>query len=205
MGPPSGRAVLKSSESLTIPDILHMHHPFSSREITPFQDWQRSTFLILPTHFISLSWSVPFPQVYALTSISVPGKFLEDDFYLIALPWNHKDGKVRASVSLLLPGKSSPFLPNDSNSDSAVKGHYPIKNSIVWKFALWLRKLKPGLCNNLKAWEGVGGGRKVREGGDTNVPMADSCWCTAEASIMLLSLTWSVIYNLNRLEFHKAL
>ena len=33
MVPPSGRAVLKSSVSPTISDILHMHHPFSSREI----------------------------------------------------------------------------------------------------------------------------------------------------------------------------
>ena len=189
-------------------------NPLSSREITPFQDWQTSTFLILPVHFISLSWSVPFSQVYALSSISIPGKFLEDDLYLIALLWSHKDGKVRASIFLLLPGKSSPFLPNDSHSDWAVKGHYRIKNSIVWELALWLRKLKPGLCNNLnlkglgsqpKGWEGVGGERKIKEGRDTYVPMADSCWCMAEANIMLLSLIWSVIYNLNRLEFHKAL
>ena len=35
-----------------------------------------------------------------------------------------------------------------------------------WEFALSLGELKPGLCNNLEGWEGVGGGRKVQEGGD---------------------------------------
>ena len=34
-----------------------------------------------------------------------------------------------------------------------------------WKFAAWLRKLKPGLYGNLEGWDGVGGGREVQEGG----------------------------------------
>ena len=32
-----------------------------------------------------------------------------------------------------------------------------------------------GAPNNLEGWEGVGGGRKVKEGGDTCIPVADSC------------------------------
>ena len=31
-----------------------------------------------------------------------------------------------------------------------------------WKFAMWLRKLKPGLCINLEGWDG----REVQKGGD---------------------------------------
>ena len=31
---------------------------------------------------------------------------------------------------------------------------------------LRLRELKPGLCDNLEVWDGVGGGRTVQEGGD---------------------------------------
>ena len=30
-----------------------------------------------------------------------------------------------------------------------------------WEFAIWLRKLKQGLCFNLEGWDGVGDGRWV--------------------------------------------
>ena len=41
------------------------------------------------------------------------------------------------------------------------------------EFAVWLRKLKQGLCVNL---EGLGGdGREVQKGWDTYITMADSC------------------------------
>ena len=43
------------------------------------------------------------------------------------------------------------------------------------KFAVWLRKLKQGLCINLEGWAGEGDGRKVQKEGDICVPMADSC------------------------------
>ena len=47
------------------------------------------------------------------------------------------------------------------------------------EFAVWLRKLKQGLCINLEGWDGEGKGRKVQkvgaEGGDICIPMADSC------------------------------
>ena len=31
------------------------------------------------------------------------------------------------------------------------------------------------LGDKLEEWDGVGGGRKVQEGGDICIPMADSC------------------------------
>ena len=43
-----------------------------------------------------------------------------------------------------------------------------------WEFAVWLRELKLGLCDNLEGGEGLGGGRKFQEGGDICIPMADS-------------------------------
>ena len=43
------------------------------------------------------------------------------------------------------------------------------------EFAVWLRKLKQGLCINLERWDGKGDGREVQKGGDVCIPMADSC------------------------------
>ena len=33
-----------------------------------------------------------------------------------------------------------------------------------WEFAVWLRKLKQGLCINLEGWDGEGDGRVPFEG-----------------------------------------
>ena len=44
-----------------------------------------------------------------------------------------------------------------------------------WEFAVWLRKLKQGLCINLEQWDGEGDGREVQKGGFVCIPMADSC------------------------------
>ena len=44
-----------------------------------------------------------------------------------------------------------------------------------WEFALWLRKLKQGLCINLEWWDEEEDGREVQKGGDICVYMADSC------------------------------
>ena len=44
------------------------------------------------------------------------------------------------------------------------------------EFAVWLRKLKQGLCINLEGWDGAGDVREVQKGGDICIPMADSCW-----------------------------
>ena len=35
-----------------------------------------------------------------------------------------------------------------------------------WEFAVWLRKVKLGLCNNLEGWDGEEGGREGQERGD---------------------------------------
>ena len=43
------------------------------------------------------------------------------------------------------------------------------------EFALWLRKLKLGLCINLEGWDGAGDRREVQKGGGICIPMADSC------------------------------
>ena len=43
------------------------------------------------------------------------------------------------------------------------------------ELAVWLRKLKQGLCINLEVGDGVGDGREVQKGGDIRIPMADSC------------------------------
>ena len=44
-----------------------------------------------------------------------------------------------------------------------------------WEFAVYLRKLKQGLCINLEGWDGKGDRREVQKGGDMGIPMADSC------------------------------
>ena len=41
--------------------------------------------------------------------------------------------------------------------------------------AVWLRKLKQGLCINPGGWDGEGDGREVQKGGDIYTPMADLC------------------------------
>ena len=43
------------------------------------------------------------------------------------------------------------------------------------EFAVWLRKLKQGLCINLDRWDGEGDRREARKGGYMCIPMADSC------------------------------
>ena len=49
------------------------------------------------------------------------------------------------------------------------------KIDIQQEFAIWLRKIKQGLCINLEGWHGVGDGKKVQKGGDICIPTADSC------------------------------
>ena len=52
------------------------------------------------------------------------------------------------------------------------------------EFAVWLRKLKQGLCINLEGWDGEGDGR-FQNGGDICIPMADSCWGLTENNKIL--------------------
>ena len=43
-----------------------------------------------------------------------------------------------------------------------------------WESAVWLRKLKQGLCINLEGWEGARDGKEVQKGGDICIPMTGS-------------------------------
>ena len=50
-----------------------------------------------------------------------------------------------------------------------------VKQIANWEFAVWLRKLKQGLCINLERWDGAGEGREFQRGGNICVQMTDSC------------------------------
>ena len=43
------------------------------------------------------------------------------------------------------------------------------------EFDVWLRKLKQGLCINLKVWDGEEDGREVQKGRVICILMDDSC------------------------------
>ena len=71
----------------------------------------------------------------------------------------------------------------ETHGDSNVEIYNTIcKTDNQWKFAIWLKQLKPGLCDNLERWYGEGDGREASEGGDMSVPMADSCWCMTKTT-----------------------
>ena len=53
------------------------------------------------------------------------------------------------------------------------------------EFAVWLRKLKLGLCINLEGWDVEGDEREVQNRGDIFIPMADSCGGLTENSKIL--------------------
>ena len=64
----------------------------------------------------------------------------------------------------------------EMDGESHVETHITIcKIDSQGEFAVWLRKLKQGLWINLEGWDGEGDWREVQEGGDTCIPMADSC------------------------------
>ena len=43
------------------------------------------------------------------------------------------------------------------------------------EFAVWLRKLKQGLCMSLEGWDGEGDRREFQKGGDICIFIVDSC------------------------------
>ena len=49
------------------------------------------------------------------------------------------------------------------------------KTGSQWEFAVWLRKLKQGLCSNLVGQDGEGDGREFQKGEGICTPKADSC------------------------------
>ena len=44
-----------------------------------------------------------------------------------------------------------------------------------WEFAVWLRKLKQGLCIILEGQDVEENGMEVQKGGNMRIPIADSC------------------------------
>ena len=46
-------------------------------------------------------------------------------------------------------------------------------------------RAQPSARDNLEGCDGEGGGREVQEGGDTCIPVADSCGCMAETNTIL--------------------
>ena len=54
-----------------------------------------------------------------------------------------------------------------------------------WERAVWLRKLKQGLCINLEEWDREGDGREFQKGGDICIAMADSRWGLTENNKIL--------------------
>ena len=53
------------------------------------------------------------------------------------------------------------------------------------EFAVWLMKLKQGLCINLEGWDGEGDRKEVQKGGDIFIPLADSRWGLRENNKIL--------------------
>ena len=53
------------------------------------------------------------------------------------------------------------------------------------EFAVCLKKLKEGLCINLEGWDGEGDGSELQKGGNTCIPMADSCFGLTENNKIL--------------------
>ena len=58
------------------------------------------------------------------------------------------------------------------------------KTDSQWKFAVPLRELKPGLCNNLEGWERVGGGREAPDEGDISTPIHVDVWQKSKISFL---------------------
>ena len=67
-------------------------------------------------------------------------------------------------------GKGETYGKNNMETYIAIR-----KIDSQWEFAVWLRKLKQGLCINLEGWDGEGVEREFQEGGDICIPMADTC------------------------------
>ena len=72
-------------------------------------------------------------------------------------------------------------VPFEQSISVNKNGHLKIYDR-WWEIGVWPRKLKQGLCINLEGWDGEGFARKVWEGGDMGVPMADSCWCLTKTT-----------------------
>lgn len=59
---------------------------------------------------------------------------------------------------------------------------------LLYEFAISLRELKSGLCDNLERWAGMGGGREAQEEGDTCIPTAHPWQSMAETNTIAIIL-----------------
>ena len=50
-----------------------------------------------------------------------------------------------------------------------------------WEFAVWLRKLKQGLCINLEGQDGEGDGRDIQKGGNICILYGCESWTVKKA------------------------
>ena len=73
----------------------------------------------------------------------------------------------------------------DTGGGEKGEGEMYWDSNMEWEFAIWLRELKHGLCENLERWDREADEREVEEGGDKGVPMAESCWCFTENNKIL--------------------
>ena len=98
---------------------------------------------------------------------------------------------LRPSLDDLRLPKSLWSLENSHRGHETILCHFAVLSVIYpmaidnrcglsLRFAVWLRKLKQGLCINLEGWDGEGDRREVQKGGDICIPMADSCWGLTE-------------------------
>ena len=74
------------------------------------------------------------------------------------------------------------------------------------EFAVWLRKLKHGLCINLEEWDGEGDGRKVQKGRDICIPMAygTPLQYSCLENLMDGGAWWAAIHGVARVEIGRA-
>jgi len=64
----------------------------------------------------------------------------------------------------------------------------PYEIDSQWEFAVWLRKLKQGLCSKIERWFQKWGGREFQKWGDICISMADSCWGLTENSKIIKAI-----------------
>ena len=61
------------------------------------------------------------------------------------------------------------------------------------EFAVQIRGFKPGLCDNLKGWDGVGDGREAQEG--VNMYNYDSSVLMYDSSFLMLNILRAIIHT----------
>ena len=70
------------------------------------------------------------------------------------------------------------YGPRERNGEGEIRGKSNMDTYITickidsqWESAVWLRKLKRGLCINLERWDGERDGRELQKGGEIYIYM----------------------------------